>query len=512
MGRYLLFMVAGLMLLFNTVALKMDQNRVDLSEANSHSLAFAKARNLSTSGAYMAVSRMSLDNSWNKGFTNMELGGALGQVRVENQFSNASLSSAEKMVVSIGSFDGVSETTRVNLRIPPDIGKYALYATDEVDKVNVYNELGFKDASLLIENAGVLPAIDWDALESLALEQEAADGKGSHIIYSNGTGSGDDDEDDVFVETDGEVEAKTDALLSLRVLGAAIQSGSWEIPVTVKVKLTEPDGSSEVIDLFGGKDVDGGETWSRVVKPGTKMIVMGTAHYRPGAAYWSTHSSQVICVQNGERPPVFAPFGNQPPIEQFLSPVLDAKTGRVTIATNEVLYLYELGTRNSHSPAWDMQDLVILMTASADEGGEQQANHDKDDKKGGKGKKDQREDECSFYYKDKIPNVTIVYGDLKISGNTRMYGIYIVHGNVIMDGNVHVEGIIAMPDPGTVVMHGGGNPSIMNVTGGMFLNADASGTGNHVSVKYQPDYMSIFSSWQKKSGIMLTRWLESQAF
>ena len=384
------------------------------------------------------------------------------------------------------------------------------------------------------------------------------------------------------------------------------------------------------------KSVDGGETWSKVVEPGTKMIVRGKSHYGWGTSYWSNHSRQVVCVQNGDSPPKFSPYANQPDIETFLAPVLDAKTGLVTIDDNEVLYLYELGSTNTNSSAFDMQDLVVLMTATAADGGSQVASDDGDDntcvisgglninpnnsphsefilkKSGGgqitrddlhnrssvsgngtyyeggatwirvkpKGNGNQNtlimngkvynfhngttyviesndmtahiwnskvkngrcmghwwldinandvtingecesddddlavddDDDCSFYFRDKIPNVTVVYGDLKVSDNEKLCGIYIVYGDFEIDGNAQVDGVVAMPKPGTAIMNGGSNPDIKNITGGMVVDAGVTASGKYVSVKYKPEYMSIFSSFQKKSGIMLTRWLESTAY
>ncbi len=312
MGRYLFLMVAGLSLLFNTIALRLDQNRVNLAEANSRSLAFAKAKNLSTSGAGMALSRLSLQPDWKDGFNDLVLGGARGKVWVEDHNSNAALSLTERMIVSAAFYDDVSETTMVTIDVSPDIGRYAIYATGNVDKINVYDEHGFRDHSLLVENAGVMPPFEWDGLKAEAQLQRGAK-NASH--------------------------------------------------------------------------------------------------------------DHVACIKN------------------------------------------------------------------------------KDHK-----------DRSSFYFKGKTPNITVVYGDLKISGNKTVYGIYVVYGDIILNGNVHVEGVLAMPDPGSVVMHGGGNPGKMNVTGGMLINADARGTGNHISVKYNPEYMSVFANWQIKSEIMVTRWLETPAY
>ena len=192
MGRYLLLMIGGLMVAFSTTTIVLDQSRVNRVKANAKAFAVSKARNMSTSGANMAVSKMSLEDSWDNGFANLTMGGANGHVWIEDPSSNSSLSASEKMIISVGSFDDVSETTMVTLRIPPDLGKYALYATGNVEKINTYNEFGFNDQSLIIKNAGALPAIDWDSLEMLALKQEAADGNGSHII----NGSAEEDQDD----------------------------------------------------------------------------------------------------------------------------------------------------------------------------------------------------------------------------------------------------------------------------------------------------------------------------
>ena len=372
MGRYLLYALGGLMVVFSTTAIMLDQGRLGKANANSRSLAFAKAKNLSTSGAYMAVSKMSLDNTWKDGFSTLALGDAAGKVWIEDHFSNSSLSSSEKMIISVATFDDAAETTMVTLRTPPDLGNFAVYATKEVDNINVYNEYGFKDKSLLVENAGSLPPIDWTAIEALAIAQEQVDGNGSHIIAGNGNGGkmNDDDEDD--------------------------------------------DDDDE-------QDNDNGKGNSK-----------------------------------------------------------------------------NKGNSGKNDDGDDDDD---------DKGNSGKNDDDDDDKNGGK-----KDDDCSFYFKDKIPSVTVVYGDLKVSGNTKICGIYVVYGNFIMNGNVQIEGVVAMPKPGTAVMHGGGNPKLMNITGGMVVDAGVTGTGNHVSVKYKPEYMSIFSNFQKESGVMITRWLETPAY
>ena len=99
MGRYLVLLVTGLMLLYSTVSVKMDQNRVQSAETNARSFSSAKAKNLSTSGAYMAVSKMALDGTWREGFSSLALGGAECYVQIDDAYSDASLSGTELLPI-----------------------------------------------------------------------------------------------------------------------------------------------------------------------------------------------------------------------------------------------------------------------------------------------------------------------------------------------------------------------------------------------------------------------------
>jgi hypothetical protein len=61
---------------------------------------------------------------------------------------------------------------------------------------------------------------------------------------------------------------------------------------------------------------------------------------------------------------LFDPYGTQPPIDAFLTKYLDPATGKVKLAENQVIYLFELFTTNPSDPlgTYDMQDLVVLAT------------------------------------------------------------------------------------------------------------------------------------------------------
>jgi hypothetical protein len=60
--------------------------------------------------------------------------------------------------------------------------------------------------------------------------------------------------------------------------------------------------------------------------------------------------------------PNFPPFGGQGTIDSYLAKFLDPVTRKVKLAENQVIFLYELGTTDTSSTAYDMQDLVVLAT------------------------------------------------------------------------------------------------------------------------------------------------------
>ena len=118
------------------------------------------------------------------------------------------------------------------------------------------------------------------------------------------------------------------------------------------------------------------------------------------------------------------------------------------------------------------------------------------------------------YYWDSandIPNVTQVKGNMTIGGGTTVYGIFIVEGNATLDGNARLVGVLYLPNPGTIVIHGGGNPNESTITGGVFANGSMQGTGNHITVEYNSDYMANFGAYQLGQNLFIISWTESPA-
>jgi hypothetical protein len=220
----------------------------------------------------------------------------------------------------------------------------------------------------------------------------------------------------LLTETNGEVVVNKQSTMEVKFLGGDITcgSGGGAIPTSASVQLT------------GGTTVNSGtvsstSTFTQTVKPNTTLVVTGTAQGNSGSVngaydsgYWETYTekewqqtgvkpngtpkygwvnvqkqrwvstgtkyssdcrtysftadsksnqtTQVLTLLNGDTVPAFTPMGGQRNIDTFLQPYIDSSTGKVKIADNQVIYLYELGTTDSKSSAYDMQDLVVLAT------------------------------------------------------------------------------------------------------------------------------------------------------
>jgi hypothetical protein len=58
-------------------------------------------------------------------------------------------------------------------------------------------------------------------------------------------------------------------------------------------------------------------------------------------------------------------------------------------------------------------------------------------------------------------------------------------------------------------MYGGGDPKESSLTGGTFANGNIDGTGNHISIRYDSEYMGVFAQWQLQRNLFIISWIES---
>jgi Tfp pilus assembly protein PilX len=81
------------------------------------------------------------------------------------------------------------------------------------------------------------------------------------------------------------------------------------------------------------------------------------------------------------------------------------------------------------------------------------------------------------------PQITVVNGDLSISGNSTGYGILVVTGNLSFSGTVGWRGIVLVVGKGTFTYSGGGNNEF---DGAIFVAKTKDAVGNELSVLGAP--------------------------
>jgi type II secretory pathway pseudopilin PulG len=186
-----------------------------------------------------------------------------------------------------------------------------------------------------------------------------------------------------FEIDDGTVTPSQDFTCEIRVLGAAITSGSSPLPVTMQAKLTgwnDPFGSWNMpVDANINDDDVHVYDCTSIYNAGTSIDIRAKSWEKKSWWYsgssnshWTTlmsqstdavpHSENIRVLRNGDLVPDVPGMSNQSSIEDFVSQYINLGTGTMQMADNQVIYLFELGTTNLNSSAADFQDLVVLLT------------------------------------------------------------------------------------------------------------------------------------------------------
>lgn len=170
-----------------------------------------------------------------------------------------------------------------------------------------------------------------------------------------------------FDPPSGDVTVRQASTMQVEFLGGEITCGAGGpvIPTQAQVSLTGGTTQST-----GWVTPAGSQTWT--VQPNTTLNVKGWATGNSSSGDCEDHSlqfdakvdqgSQVLTLVDGDTVPVFKPLGDQRPIDAFLRSYIDTSTGKVKLASNQVIFLFELGVTDSSESAYDMQDLVVLAT------------------------------------------------------------------------------------------------------------------------------------------------------
>ncbi|ACB52490.1 hypothetical protein cce_3142 [Crocosphaera subtropica ATCC 51142] len=152
------------------------------------------------------------------------------------------------------------------------------------------------------------------------------------------------------------------ATVKFEVLGGEITCGAGgvEIPVETNLYIDETKHSWDGDSPLNLPNQSAGTTFDVESIAGNGSICN---KHNLTASSADPDSPQLEVLVNGDPVPDVTPFADQNTIEFFLQEYI--KDGKINIAENQVIYLFELGSRDKGSSAFDLQDNVVLATVES---------------------------------------------------------------------------------------------------------------------------------------------------
>jgi hypothetical protein len=211
---------------------------------------------------------------------------------------------------------------------------------------------------------------------------------GSLVAYEAITGPVGTSCDDVPFEIAGlETIPQVDYKVRFDVLGAAISAGgAYDMPVTAQLHvgdgLEQPWGSWDRA-LDGNLNTGLVYDWepTDALAAGTPLTISSRSWSKNKGTDGSNESDwsvsmeqnsvsggkQLKVLRDGDDVPNIKGYLDQGSVEDFVGSYIGAD-GKMSLAKNQAIYLFELGSTNEGSAAFDMQDLVVVVTLAAAEG------------------------------------------------------------------------------------------------------------------------------------------------
>ncbi|ELK49856.1 hypothetical protein D320_18055, partial [Haloferax sp. BAB-2207] len=191
-------------------------------------------------------------------------------------------------------------------------------------------------------------------------------GMGESYEVRNTTASTPEPEDDFDID-DGEVVPSDAFTGDFELLGSAITDGRGPVPVSVTFVVDgEQHHSADWDDVNDRRS----HSFSVAGDAGDSLaIIAATDGYVTADS--SVDHRQVAVLRDGDRVPRIRGYNGQDDAAEFVAPYISDDGKTMELDSNQAIFLFELGTTDTHSPAFDMQDVVILVTLWEDgEGGD----------------------------------------------------------------------------------------------------------------------------------------------
>jgi type II secretory pathway pseudopilin PulG len=180
---------------------------------------------------------------------------------------------------------------------------------------------------------------------------------------------------DLFEITGGAVVPLQPVRTTVQVLGCAITSGGKPCYVTAYIKVGgttyKPWGNPTKCTQGNINDGKQHSFDAGILQAGKEISVVARC-YLPDKKFYMEKASNpanqnVMVLRNGDSVPDISGFENQDGLESYIQNHINTETKKVTIAANQAILLFELGTTNMNSSAADFQDMVVLVTMTPED-------------------------------------------------------------------------------------------------------------------------------------------------
>jgi len=164
MGKAALIFVVGMTIVMGRMLVSSNAQIISLSQKITDRYEKIISRYIVISGANIALSNLSADPLWRTGIPNTSFNGGSFSVTVTDVGTEVELS-------TVGTYLDVTRNIEIITIFRAPLEDLALYATGDVTRVDVLDEFGTPDSTLMAENQGELPEVYDQNLIDMATSQ-----------------------------------------------------------------------------------------------------------------------------------------------------------------------------------------------------------------------------------------------------------------------------------------------------------------------------------------------------
>ena len=280
----------------------------------------------------------------------------------------------------VADFDVLANDTDVDGDDNPS--NFTLVSANSVSATGLFNNNERGTISIVNNKIRFDPGNDFDQLDSgqtatVVVSYTMADDSGAQstatltitVVGDRCEPLGIDDIVTIHVNpNNGTITTKEEVQVDIEVLAASVQSGSTWLPVTGRIRY---NGGTPIVVFQGTQPqldgyADGHIFYTNpTVAAGTNILFGG--NYSSSTQYWtetSPYPANTIVLTHGDDLPAYLPLSGQQSLASFIDAYVD-DNGKIDIDPTQVIIIMEVGTTNTNSTAFDMQDLVMLVTFTA---------------------------------------------------------------------------------------------------------------------------------------------------